>query len=288
MQRTGTNPKIAHRQIQSSTTLNRKYVRRPISPNAVRIRINEAKSAAEPAPAPKLSAQELKERAIKRALASTINETTPAKKSFFKHPAKPFAKTTTKSAPTLVAKTTIKPVPTESKNQTLAHMATKTTTTDLPLKKARFGFGRILLALSCTAAAVFAIVYFTNLNMPDISLRVAAMQTGIEASYPSYVPRDFALSDILSKNGKITLNFKNNKTGGLFSLSEEKSSWDSGTLLKNYVLDAFEGEHATIREQGLTIYVKNGNAAWVNGGIVYKLTSDSLTKKQIISIATSL
>ena len=154
----------------------------------------------------------------------------------------------------------------------------------------QFGFKRVVLALACAAAAVFAIVYFVNLNAPDISLKVAAMQTGIEASYPSYVPRDFNLSDITSENGKITLNFKNSSTGDSFSLIEEKSSWDSNTLLNNYVRDSFDKDFTTMREQGLTIYIDNDSAAWVNGGIIYKLNvvSGSLTKKQIRSIAMSL
>lgn len=154
-----------------------------------------------------------------------------------------------------------------------------------------FGFKRVLLALACSAVAVFAIVYFVNLNAPNISLRVTAMQTGIEASYPAYVPRDFNLSDITSENGKITLNFKNASSGDAFSLIEEKSSWDSNALLNNYVRSEFGENYIAIREQGLTIYIREGSAAaWVNGGIVYKLKtlSGTLTKKQIKSIAVSL
>ena len=154
----------------------------------------------------------------------------------------------------------------------------------------QFGFKRVMLALACAAVAVFAIVYFVNLNAPDISLKVAAMQNGIDASYPSYVPRDFSLSNITSESGKITLNFKNLSNEDAFSLIEEKSSWDSNTLLNNYVHEVFGKDFTTMREQGLTIYIGNNNAAWVNGGIVYKLniTSGSLTKKQIRSIAVSL
>ena len=157
-------------------------------------------------------------------------------------------------------------------------------------QKFHFGFGRIMMALGCTAAAVFAIVYFVNLNMPDISLKVAAMQTGIEATYPAYVPRDFGLAGITSEEGKITLNFVNSSNGGAYNLVEEKSSWDSNALVTNFIKPTYKDNYTVIREQGLTIYVSNSNAAWVSGGIVYKLTttSGSLTKKQIKTIATSL
>ena len=153
-----------------------------------------------------------------------------------------------------------------------------------------FGFKRLLLALVSTAAAVFAIVYFVNLNAPNISLKVAAMQTGIEASYPAYVPRDYNLSDITSENGKITLNFKNAAAGSSFSLVEEKSSWDTNALLNNYVRQEYGENYTVIREQGLTIYISNSSATWVNGGVMYKISSaqNALTKKQIKSIAVSL
>ena len=121
-------------------------------------------------------------------------------------------------------------------------------------------------------------------------MRVAAMQTGIDASYPGYVPRGFSLSDITSENGKIVLNFKNASTGDAFSLIEEQSSWDSNALLTNFVKDEYGEKYSIVREQGLTMYVSDSDAAWVNGGVVYKIktTSGSLTKKQINTIATSL
>ncbi|MBR3254077.1 hypothetical protein IKF86_02415 [Candidatus Saccharibacteria bacterium] len=159
-----------------------------------------------------------------------------------------------------------------------------------PDVKFHFGFGRIMLALACAAAAVFAIVYFVNLNSPDISLKVAAMQTGIEASYPSYIPRDFSLSDITSENGKVTLNFSNSSTGDAYTIIEEKSSWDSNALLSNFVKKTYGEDFTTIRENGLTIYIHNSDATWVNGGVVYKLQckAGSLTKKQLRAIAVSL
>lgn len=164
---------------------------------------------------------------------------------------------------------------------------------EVPKKKSvhvRFGLKRVLLAMSCAAAAVFAIVYFVNLNAPNVSLKVAAMQTGIEATYPSYIPRDYSLSDITSESGKITLNFKNPSTDAAFSIVEETSSWDSNALLNNFVRGTYGDNYTTIREQGLTLYISGSNATWVNGGIVYKLTttSGSLTKKQIKAIAVSL
>ena len=238
---------VAHRKVMSSTTLNRKYVKRPgtvIDMSSVNMRMKKRTTApAEPA---RPTAKELKERAIAKALATAAKEDNTE------------AKTTKKS--------------------------TEKTS------KLHFGFGRILLALSCATAAVFAIVYFVNLNMPDISLKVAAMQTGIEASYPSYIPRDYSLSDIVSEDGKVILNFSKSGSDDAFALTEERSAWDSNALYANYVKEEFGENYIIVREQGLSIYISGSNAAWVNGGIVYKLgaTSGTLTKKQICSIAVSL
>ena len=156
--------------------------------------------------------------------------------------------------------------------------------------KMHFGFGRVALALSCAAIVALAIVYFVNLNMPDISLRVAAMQTGINASYPGYVPRGYAVSSITSESKRIVLDFKNGENDGLFTLTEETSSWDSNALLNNFVKTAYGDNYKTVKEQGLTIYINGSDAAWVNGGVFYQITAKNgiLTNKQICSIATSL
>lgn len=125
--------------------------------------------------------------------------------------------------------------------------------------------------------------------MPDISVKVAAMQTGIEASYPAYIPRDFSLNDVSSEEGKISISFKGPDRAA-FVLSEEKSSWDSTTLLRNYVEPTWNTNYITTHEQGITIYISGSNAAWVNGGVLYKIntTSGSLTKKQLRNIVTSM
>lgn len=157
--------------------------------------------------------------------------------------------------------------------------------------KLHFSFGRIMIALGCTAAAIFAIAYFINLNISDFSLYAAAKQAGIEsANKEPHVPSEYSITNISSENGKIEINYKHSETGEVMTITEEKSSWDSNALLTNYVRSNYLNAFATIREQGLTIYISESNACWVNGGIVYKITAPagSLDKKQIRQIATSL
>ena len=148
---------------------------------------------------------------------------------------------------------------------------------------------RLALAFFCALICVSAVVYLVASSMPDISVKVAAMQTGIEASYPAYIPRDFSLNDVSSEEGKISISFKGPDRAA-FVLSEEKSSWDSTTLLRNYVEPTWNTNYITTHEQGITIYISGSNAAWVNGGVLYKIntTSGSLTKKQLRNIVTSM
>ena len=169
--------------------------------------------------------------------------------------------------------------------------ASRTKTQERESVRIHFGFKRVLLAMACAAVCVFAIVYFVNLNAPNISLKVAAMQSGIEATYPTFVPREYSISNITSEDGKVTMVFKHSEDEAKgFVLIEEKSSWDSNALLNNFVRYEYGDDYTSVREQGLTIYISSSDAAWVNGGIVYKIKApvNTLTKKQIKSIAVSL
>lgn len=281
----GTGVALAHRQVRASTTLNRKYVKRPETSNAVNVSIKRSSRLSHfntPPITPTKVAEPETLAAVTHPLQESAREKMKARQQ----------EVTIAQAPKLTAR--------EIKEQAIRKamlQAAKTEEVDeLSAKKTKktgrlhFGFAHVALALACAAAVVFAIVYFVNLNMPDISLKVAAMQSGIDASYPTYVPRDYSLSSITSENGKIVLEFNNNATGDSFSITEEQSHWDSNALLSNFVKDEYGDDYTAIREQGLTIYIDNSDAAWVNGGVVYKIkaTSGSLTKKQIRSIAVSL
>jgi len=169
--------------------------------------------------------------------------------------------------------------------------STKTRSRTAMRPRRKTGIKRFAIAFTCAAACVAGLITFVSSNMPDISVRVAAMQTGIQAAYPSYVPRDYTLGDIFSEDGKITMIFEGPAEAS-FTLIEEKSSWDSSALLRNYVEPKWGEEYVTTHEQGITIYISNANsdAAWVNGGVLYKINSEgtALTKKQVRSIVTSL
>lgn len=149
---------------------------------------------------------------------------------------------------------------------------------------------RVFFAFLCSSAVVAALFFVVQSNMPDISIKVAAMQTGIQATYPSYVPRDYRLSGVYTaQDNSVAMDFLG-PNQAKFTLTEEKLPWDSTALLNRFVKPKWGEDFTTIKEQGITIYISGSNAAWVNAGIVYKITNfhGELTKKQIKNIVTSL
>lgn len=267
----------------------------PAAPNPFQAAIDAASAPAPEVPRP--TPRELKNEAIKKALrtmedqqaekamSKVVKEEKRAKKVAAPTKALKLKRRAAKAAMPKMAKKTAPVKKAEAKEATPSLSSTFK-------KQKRHSGGRFLLAFATSAAVVAVLAYFVNLNMPTISVKVAAMQTGIEASYPSYVPRGFSLGDVSSdKEGLITISFRDsNDTEKQFTLTEEKSSWDSNALLNNYVKRTYDDNYDVLREQGITIYISGANASWVNGGILYKITNDgaNLSKKQIKNIVTSL
>ena len=164
---------------------------------------------------------------------------------------------------------------------------TKPKFTPVMIKKPKVSKKHLIFAVASSICCMGVLYATLKFSMPDISAKVAAAQNG--ASYPSFVPRDFIASSASFQKNTFTLEFIGpDKTH--FTLDQEKLPWDSNALLNNYVKPTWGEQYDTIREQGLTIYMYQSNAAWVNGGTVYKLntTSGSLSKKQLKNIITSL
>lgn len=132
--------------------------------------------------------------------------------------------------------------------------------------------------------------YFTYVNMPNLSVRVAAAQAGIDASYPEYRPVGYRLNGpVAYQDGQVSMKFASNSSPVAFALNQSNSSWDSSALLEKFVNPKSEGKYATYNDGGLTIYTYGTNAAWVNGGILYTVEGDaSLSNEQVRRIATSM
>lgn len=132
--------------------------------------------------------------------------------------------------------------------------------------------------------------YFTYINMPNLSVKIAATQAGINAQYPDYHPDGYSIDGpVTFSDGEVTINFKANTGDTKFVLKQVKSSWDSSAVLENIVKKNSDNRYITSQERGLTIYTYNGDAAWVNGGILYTIEGDApISNDQIRRIATSL
>ena len=159
-----------------------------------------------------------------------------------------------------------------------------------PLKTKKHRGLHLFLALACATATVAALAYFVQLNVPDISVKVAALQTGISASVPSYTPRGYNLSNVTSDgNNQVIITYTGPNDSG-FTLTEEKTTWDSTALLNNLVKNKFNSGFSTLREQGITVYTDGTRAAWINGGILFQTTATNanLSKEIIRNIVVSL
>lgn len=147
------------------------------------------------------------------------------------------------------------------------------------------------LSLAGASLAILLLAgYFTYLNMPNLSVRVAAAQAGIDASYPAYRPDGYGLHGPIAYDaGRVSMQFAS--TGGPqnFKITESRSDWDSTAVQQNYAQAKWGSSTNTTIDHGLTIYTHDGNAAWVNGGIFYTINGDApLSPQQLSNIATSM
>lgn len=137
--------------------------------------------------------------------------------------------------------------------------------------------------------AIFVIGgYIFYLNTPKISLKMAESRAGIAVSAPSYVPDNFSLNrSIETETGKVTLNFVNGEDS--YSVSQSVSDWDSSALLENRILKETK-DYDAYTDRGLTIYVYDGKALWVNQGKVNEIVlgTAKLDVEEMIRIAGSM
>lgn len=156
-------------------------------------------------------------------------------------------------------------------------------------KKAK-KYPRLMSLVSVSLALLLLGGYFTYLNLPRFSVRVAAAQAGVSATYPEYHPDGYSLQGpVAYSDGQVSMKFASNAGPQNFTVNQTKSGWDSSAVLDNYVKNKAGDNYITYNERGLTIYTFDGNAAWVNGGILYTISGDApLSSDQIRRIATSM
>lgn len=150
-------------------------------------------------------------------------------------------------------------------------------------KVKKISFGLII------SIAVVIILFLAYYFVPEISLRIASFQTGIDPSYPSYTPANFRSNGpVSSSNGIVKIDFVGNENQ-TYTITQEKSTWDSSALLENVVKPAIGQSYITNQYSGITIYSYNNTSTWVNAGKIFKLNSSSpLKSEDVRRIAISM
>ncbi len=153
-------------------------------------------------------------------------------------------------------------------------------------REKRFNLAGII---SASFAVMLLAGYFTYLNIPHLSVRMAATQSGIAATYPNYKPDGYRLDgQISSRNNGVDMRFAAVAGETSYSISQQASSWDSSAVAE-YVRSQAKTGVTTTQASGITIYTYDSGAAWVNKGILYTIEGDApLSSEQIKKIATSM
>jgi hypothetical protein len=148
---------------------------------------------------------------------------------------------------------------------------------------------RLLTAAVSALSVLLLVGYVTYLNMPTISMRIAANRAGFAATMPGYKPAGYSLhGPVAYSPGEVNLAFNSNTNADSFTLAQHQTNWDAQALLDNYVSKQ-TNDYLTYQEKGLTIYIYDGKAAWVNGGVWYNVGGTAkLSSDQILQMATSM
>jgi hypothetical protein len=148
-----------------------------------------------------------------------------------------------------------------------------------------------LVPAAITSVLVLAVGgYVAYQNIPNMALRVAAQRAGFNASLPGYSPSGFGFAGpVAYSDGVVELEYRSNSDERTYRLIQKESSWDSQSLLDNFVTANSE-DYITFQERGITIYIYDtSNATWVDGGVWYTLEGNSLlNSEQLLKIASSL
>lgn len=149
---------------------------------------------------------------------------------------------------------------------------------------------RIVSAAGFTIVALAVGGFFAYQNLPELTMKIAATRAGLRASLPSYQPSGFSLAGpIQYAPGQVTINYKSHSDKRQFNVVQKNSSWNSETLLENFVTTTNQ-PYQTYQANGRTIYIYDGTkATWVDGGVWYSIDGEaSLNSDQLLRIAGSL
>lgn len=154
---------------------------------------------------------------------------------------------------------------------------------------AKFGTKRYFTRTSLVTAALAVAVlggYMAYINMPSLSIRVAANSAGIDSDIP-YTPNGYSLDGPVAYSpGQLTIKYKSNSGGSGYSITEQTTGLDSREA---FASSHDEASYTTEDLDGVTVYYYGNNAVWVKDGVLYTLNGNHLLgNDQITQIVQSV
>lgn len=155
---------------------------------------------------------------------------------------------------------------------------------------ARASKSRFASAAMTSLALVMLGGYLTYINIPNLSIRVAAANTGIDASLPAYQPAGYKISGPIGYgNGEVNVNYKAANSSQGYKLTQRPTDWDPVATLDNYVESDSNSDYQIRSVQGLTVYTYDKKAVWVDGGILHVIDGNAtLSSQQVERIVASM
>ena len=244
-----TTAKAIHRQTQRSHTLKRTGVKKPVIDNRRKITVT-----------------------------NTGHKHTPRSErisKFAKHPEGVTKKATTSISPALppakkhtssvANKKSTQPISSKAiKEQLIRQQLNSTPTARVVIEKVHKtkpvrddGPSKLRAASVITVCFTLLVLagYLTYLSMPNLSIKIAAMQTGVNAKLPEYKPQGYQLNGPAAyTDGKVKVGYKSFFGNQEYSITQTSSEWDSQATLDNFVAKDSKDDYQTRSTQGLTIY----------------------------------
>jgi hypothetical protein len=303
------SPAKVHQQPQKSKTLMRTAVKKPVAPAKIHAKAPATTGAANKTTehkafmAPAKPGRVIRATSIPKsnfiskfgaAAASIKTEVLPVKPEPPHH--KPAAKQQTTSTPAVInhpQQTVAQADPFQAAlEQSLSHQQPKAKKAKIHYRVARklHVSPKIVSLASFTLVALAISGFMAYQNLPELAMRMAATRAGLSAHLPSYQPSGYSLAGpIQYQPGQVTVNYKSASDTRAFNVVQKNSSWNSETLLENFVATT-NTPYQTFQSNGRTIYIYGGNkATWVDGGIWYSIDGQSnLNSDQLLRIAGSL
>lgn len=142
------------------------------------------------------------------------------------------------------------------------------------------------IAAAITAAAL-VLGYGGYLVYPNVQLRIAASQAGLDAK-TFYAPKGYKVSGSVAMGaGKLAINY-HGENNASYRLNQERSK-TTEEQLKSEATAKGKDSFDSLKAGDVNVYRYNDKAAWVKDGVLYTLdTNDFLTSDQITKIASSV